>query len=432
MIQNIRLEKKNMVRIDGYFYSFDEETDSVIQKTDDGTLAFAYPLDTPISREVFSLEYDGESFWTLEHSSVTPADGFVIKRWVISNFVMILQQTFSFLTNATDTFESSAFTIEKYEGTLTIGTIGPNGINASPPIEIRLVYDSDIFDLIGPGTRIRVGPNAAGLSETVTVTSTDGGSQNDVVLSATLTNTYELGNKVIFSNNLWFFNEHFLKTLDVGGLYKINYLDGAIKSRTQGGVFIGIEGCAFHEVTNFTGSLASFNNDYLIFIRTNNLLFIDVLDSNLVTNLSSIQNNLSKDTTEVYTIFDLAIEGDTLFRLQNKFNINGTETTSTTFNYQLATFEPFPTAISLTAVPAILPADSGGSTSLITAKVTDQYLLPFGGGTATITMTTTGGGTPSNVSPSGPQSLTATGIRTVTYTTGDIAGLVTISAEVNL
>ncbi len=435
MVLNIRFEKKNMIRLDGYFYSFDEETDSVIQKTDDGTLAFAYPLDTPINREVLSLEHDGESFWTLEHSSGTPADGFLIKRWVISNFVMVLQQTFSFTTNATDTFESSAFTIEKYSSTLTIGTLGAFGINPDTTTELRLNYASDIFALIGPGTRMTVGPStddtALGLSETVTVTTTDSGPK-DVTLSANLANKYDANDPIIFSNNLWFFNEHFLKSLNVGGLYKINNLDGAIKSRTQGGAFIGVDACAFHDVDNFTGALASFNNEYLIFIRTNSLLFIDVNDSNLITSLSAVQNNLSIDTTEVFTIFDLAIEGDTLFRLQNRFNINGTETTSTTFNYQLATFEPFPTAISLTAVPAILPADSGGSTSTVTAKVTDQYLLAFGGGSATLTFSTSGGGTGSGITPNTATSLPSTGIVVGTYTTGDAAGLVTISAEVNL
>ncbi len=436
MVENIRLEKKNMTRIDGYFYSFDEETDSVIQKTDDGTLAFAYPLDTPIGTEIFSLEYDGESFWTLEYRTGTASDGFIIKRWVISNFIMVLQKTFEFQTNATDTFESSAFTLEKYESTLTIGTLGAFGINADTTTELRLNYDTATFALIGPGTRITVGPStddtALGLSETVTVTTTDTG-QKDVTLSANLANKYDANDPVIFTNNLWFFNENYLKTTGVGALYKVNNLDGSIKSRTQGGAFLGVDACAFHKVDNFTGDLASFNNDYLIFIRTNNLLFIDVNDSNLITSLSSIQNNLNALTTTVFDVFDLAIEGDTLFRLQNQFNINGTESSSSTLNYQLATFEPFPTAISLSAVPAILAADNGGSTSTITAKVTDQYLLAFGGNGSTITVSSTGGGGSSGISPATAQSLPADdGTVLFTYTSGNTAGLVTISAEVAL
>ena len=112
MVQNIRLINPNMARDGGYFYSFNEETDVMVQKTDDGTLAFAYPLDTPIPREVTSTIFDGESFWTQENISATAADGFRIRRWVIENFVMVLQQTFTFASDSNDTFESSALTVE--------------------------------------------------------------------------------------------------------------------------------------------------------------------------------------------------------------------------------------------------------------------------------------------------------------------------------
>lgn len=428
MVQNIRLVNPNMTRHDGYFYSFDEETDVMVQKADDGTLAFAYPLDTTISSEITSLEYDGESFWTME--DITPGDadaGFRIRRWVIENFVMVLQQTFTFSTNATDTFESKAFTIERYEGTLTSGAVE----NTSTT---NVSFDTDIFALLTPGTKMFLGPSTktgfVGETESVTVGSTGAG--NSVTFTSPLTNGFLSGDPVVFSKNIWFFNENFLKTTGVGALYKASALDGSVSSRTSGGAFKGINAAAFVEVDSFTGSLAIHNKPFLIFIRTNNLLFIDVNDSNLVTELSAIQNNLSADTTSVFEVFDLGHEGDTIFRLQTSFNINGTESTESTFNYQLATFKPFPTAIALTAVPAILPADSGASTSTITAVVTDQYLLPFGGGTSTIEFTTTGGGAGSSISPTGTISLPANGTVSVTYTTGDTAGLVTIAAEVKI
>lgn len=427
MVQNIRLVNPNMTRHDGYFYSFDEETDVMVQKADDGTLAFAYPLDTTISSEVTSLEFDGESYWTMENISGTPAAGFRIRRWVIENFVMVLQQTFTFSTNATDTFESEAFTIERYEGTLTSGAI-------ENTITTNVSFDSSIFALLTPGTKMFLGPSTksgfTGETESVTVGSTGAG--NSVTFTSPLTNGFLSGDPVVFSKNIWFFNENYLKTTGVGALYKASALDGSISSRTSGGAFKGINAADFVEVDSFTGSLAVHNKPFLIFIRTNNLLFIDVNDSNLVTELSAIQNNLNAATTVVFEVFDLGHEGDTLFRLQTSFNINGTESSESTYNYQLATFKPFPTAIALTAVPAILPADSGASTSTITAVVTDQYLLPFGGGTSTIEFSTTGGGTGSSISPTGTISLPTNGTVSVTYTTGDAAGLVTIAAEVKI
>ena len=427
MVQNIRLINPNMARDGGYFYSFNEETDVMVQKTDDGTLAFAYPLDTPIPREVTSTIFDGESFWTQENISATAADGFRIRRWVIENFVMVLQQTFTFASDSNDTFESSALTVEQYEGTLTSGAVeNTDNTNVS--------FDTTIFDLLTPGTKMFIGPSTksgfTGESESVTVNSTSAG--NKVTFTSTLTNGFSSGDPVTFSKNLWFFSENFLTTLAVGALYKVSALDGSILGRTQGGAFKGISGADFVEVDSFTGSLTIHNKPFLIFIRTNNLLFIDVNDANLITELSSIQNNLSIDSTTAFEVFDIDHEGDTIFRLQKEFNINGSESTESTHNYQLATFKPFPTAIALTAVPAILPADSGASSSLITATVTDQYALPFGGGSSTIQFSTSGGGTGAALSDTGTISLPTTGIVTVTYTTGDASGLVTISAEVRI
>jgi hypothetical protein len=127
------------------------------------------------------------------------------------------------------------------------------------------------------------------------------------------------------------------------------------------------------------------------------------------------------------------LEGDTLFRLQKKFNINGSESTESTYNYQLATFRPFPTAIALTADPTILPADSGVSQSIIVATVTDQYALPYlQSPAATITFQTSGGGTGATLTEFGPTSLDGNGQATTTYITGDEAALVTISAEVTI
>jgi len=152
---------------------------------------------------------------------------------------------------------------------------------------------------------------------------------------------------------------------------------------------------------------------------------------NLTTELSALQNNIKDDSSEIYEIFDLAQEGDTIFRLQEKFTIAGADT-SDAFNYQLATFDPFPTAIALTAVPAILPATAGGATSIITATVTDQYLLPFVTSPAsTLTFAGGSGGTGSGLSPLSGD-LDSNGQRQTTYTSGDTAGLVTISAEVTI
>lgn len=439
MIQNIRLLYGNMTRVNGYFYSFDHTTDTMIKKTDDGTLAFAYPLDTPVPREVIDFTFDGESWWTMEHISGTSSAGFYIKRWIIENFVMVLQQTFSFATDSNDTFDSNAFAVEKYGTEVT-----NHGTVLNDQLALFQLSD-DVFAQLTAGTHIYLGPSThpdnTGEFLRVTVSSTNPFTKV-VTLTSPKTKKFNSTDTAVFSKHIWFFNQNHLQESGVGSLYKVNILDGNILGRTKGGAFKDIGAASFVDLIAanppsgvFTGaSLVQFNKpSYLIFIRTNNLLFIDVLDSQLTTELSAIQNNLSPDTTEVYTIYDLGLEGDTLFRLQKKFNINGTESSESTFNYQLATFRPFPTAIALVADPAILPADSGNSNSLITATVTDQYALPYvQSPAATITFQTSGGGTGSTLTDFGPTALDSNGQATTTYITGNTAGLVTISAEVTI
>ena len=430
MIKNIRFVHPNMTRKAGYFYNFDHSADIMYQKADDGTLAFAYPLDTPISQEVKSLEFDGESYWTLEYIDATAANGFRIRRWVIENFVMVLQQTFTYATNSVDTFESNAMTIERYQG-----TVAANGAENTNLLNVSFSTDhSTVFDLLTPGTTIFLGPSTKsgfeGQSQRVTVNSTT--VPNLVTLTASKTVGFNVGDPVTFSKNIWFFNQHYLKQSGVGGLYKANALDGAILTRTQGGAFKDVNAAGFHNVTSFTGSLATNNGHYLIFLRTSNLLFIDPNDSQLTVLLSAVQNNLNPDNTVVFAAYDLGFEGDTIFRLQLLFNINGSQTTETTYNYQLATFRPFPIAIALTATPAIIVAGAGASTSTILATVTDQYALPYvESPAAQITFATSGGGSGSGISPSTATNLNSAGQATATYTSGATAGLVTITATVS-
>ena len=296
---------------------------------------------------------------------------------------------------------------------------------------------------LGPSTKTSP-TDFTGQSLRVTVSSTVPATKT-VTLSSSKSVGFSAGDKVVFSKNIWVFNQHHLKETDAGSLYKISVQNNNVLSRTRGGAYKDISASTFIDliaagVTDanpsggvFTGSLTQFNKrSYLIFIRTNNLLFIDALDSQLTTELSSIQNNLSPDSNTVYTVFDFGLELDTMFRLQQSFNINGSQTTTSTYNYQLATFKPFPTAIALGASPAILPADQL-STSIITATVTDQYALAYlQSPAATITFQTSGGGAGSGLSDVGAISLDSNGQATVTYTSGADAGLVTISAEVTI
>src|SRR6056297_2128419 len=113
MAENIKFTKKHMTFIVGYFYMFDENTDMLLQKTDDGITAFSYPFDTLREFPMLSLEHDGINFWTMH----TPEDGMLdIQRWRIDNYVCKLQNTLH-LAHPDHHFDSEACTIEHYHCT---------------------------------------------------------------------------------------------------------------------------------------------------------------------------------------------------------------------------------------------------------------------------------------------------------------------------
>lgn len=133
--RNIRLTDPN-VAFDGlYFYTVDNQSDSLIQKTDDGTVAFSYPLNRNVTQAIISLCYEGinnnylngppdyeatgssgatpkyqgdppvqsvalpptgMAFWTLEGDG---SNGIKIRRYLINNFTAKETHTFNIPVN---------------------------------------------------------------------------------------------------------------------------------------------------------------------------------------------------------------------------------------------------------------------------------------------------------------------------------------------
>jgi hypothetical protein len=91
-----------------------------------------------------------------------------------------------------------------------------------------------------------------------------------------------------------------------------------------------------------------------------------------------VMDNVEDDNATVIPIYDVTMYGDNVYRLQLKATYYGTtaEFAGTAYSYQLSTLNPFITSISLSADPAILPADLV-SNSTITAIVKDQFLAPI-------------------------------------------------------
>lgn len=341
--ENIRLKEPNFIVVDGYYYTMDNDTDSLIVKTDDGTQAYSYPLDSTLGgNNVVSLEHDGRNFWSLEASTGT------IKRWYLDNYVCKLRSTYS------TGYDTSAFTVEHYHTTFA----GNEAVGQT----LLSVNDSDGIEA---GDTVYLGPNSSGQSEERTVVSGGGGS---IQVNVGIDYAYSSGDSVSSYHRVWIFDD------TAGGkLHEYDPYSSSTVATTSGGEYSDVKAATFFDM--YDGVYRSTWSEAICYVKTTNLLFKDPLD---LSNFGSLSmDNVEDDQSTVINIYDIAIDGTNIYRLQNKATYYGdTYTWSSQYNYQLSTTTPFITSISLAAEPAILPAN-GVNNSTITAIVKDQFNQPI-------------------------------------------------------
>jgi hypothetical protein len=353
--ENITLRKRNVVMVDGYFYMMDEALDNLIVKTDDGTQAFSYPLDTTISTEVSSLEYDGRNFWTLENLA---GSDIRIRRWYINNYVLKLRDTFNLVETGSNKYESNAFTVEHYH-------IEFDGTEPAGQSILSITDGSKLSS----GMTVTLGPNSSGQVEEATVNSAGA---DFVQINGTTTYAYTSGDPITFYKNIWIFNDYDGLN-STGALYKFSAYTGSLVTKYSGGAYSDIEACTFYDMSDVYGA----GSDAICYVKGTNIIFLNPDDINNSFG-SMVMDNVEDDNATVIPIYDMTIEGDNVYRLQLKATYYGTTYTfaDTNYSYQLSTLNPFITSISLSADPAILPADLVSS-SQITAIVKDQFLNPI-------------------------------------------------------
>ncbi len=365
--ENIRLRKQNFTIVNGYFWTIDEDTDSVIVKTDDGTLAYSYPLDTTIpgSEPVISLEFDGYNLWSLRDTGTNEV---TIQRWHISNYICTLRDTFQFVATGSDKYDASTFTVEHYHTTFSADEgIGQSTLSVTDGSKMESNYT------------IVLGPNGTGQLEEKTVVSAGAGS---VQIDGTTTYEYLDGDPISFYKRIWLFNNYYGTETGEdkpGGLYEIDAYTGSYTAKYPLGAYKDITACSFFNVPKYVfdgGEVTEPKYDCLCYIKGTNILFLnpDDLDTSYA---SMTMDNVQDDQATTIPIYDLAFEGTNVYRLQLKATYYGTTVTFTEgpYNYQLSSLNSFIASISLSAEPAILPAN-GVNTSTITAIVKDQFNLP--------------------------------------------------------
>lgn len=399
--ENVRLRKQNFVVVNGYFWSVDEELDSVVIKTDDGTQAFSYPLDTTITNEILSLEHDGYNLWSLEDSGTNDV---TIRRWRIDNYICKLQDTFSLSETASHKYQSEAFTVEHYHRTFAAPeTAGQTNLSISD--SSNLVF----------GMTIVLGPNGSGQMEEATVISAGTGF---VIVQNPIAYTYQSGNSISFYSNLWLFND-FDGLNSTGALYKLNGYTGSLITKTPGGAYQDIKAATFFDVSAANVSWSS----AICYVKGTNTI---LLNPNDLSNSfgSMIMDNVQDDAATVIDIFDITMYGTNVYRLQLEATYYGnTEPfVGGLYSYQLSTLDQFITSISLSADPAILPAN-GVNVASVTAIVKDQFLEPVSGKLVYFTDDDTVG-----TIIGSPASTDSDGVANVSYKAGTTAREVLITA----
>ena len=355
--ENVRIRKKNIVVVDGYFYFMDEDLDVLITKTDDGTQAYSYPLDTTLSHQVLGLDHDGYNFWSLEQSTSTEV---TIRRWYLDNYVCKLRENFVF--NNTNYpgihFSSNAFSIEHYH----------TSFSSDEAVGQSVLSITDNSNMEADETLV-LGPNSSGQQEEVTIQSVGSG---DVTITTTTDYAYTAGDPITFYKNIWIFNDYYGTTADHGALYKVDAYDNTISGTNEGGAYHGVDAATFFDVSDVFGA----GSEAICYVKGTNMLF---MNPNSVDNSygSMTMDNIEDDLATTINIYDVTIEGSNVYRLQSKATYYGTTYTYSEgpYNYQLSTLNDFITSISLQAEPAILPAN-GTNNSQITAVVKDQFNLP--------------------------------------------------------
>jgi len=363
--ENVRLRKQNFAMVDGYFWMVDEDTDSIVVKTDDGTLAYSYPLDTTISQTVKSLEYDGRNIWTLRS---TGTDQVTIDRWYINNYVCTKRNSFNFVPGPSHKYDVDTFAVEHYH-------IAFSADEAAGQSILSITDGSKILS----GYTIVLGPNILGQIEEKTVSSASSGS---VQINGSTTYEYSSGDPINFYKRLWLFNNYNGIDATTGALYCADAYTGSIITKYAGGAFTDIAACTFFDVPRYAlnravapGTIEPKYNS-LCYIKNTNMIFLNPDDLN--TSYGSMtMDNIESDQATNITVYDLTIEGTNVYRLQRKATYYGATSTfaDNTYNYQLSSLNSFITSISLRADPAILPAN-GVNPSVITAIVKDQFNLP--------------------------------------------------------
>ncbi len=273
---NINFSKSNMAVVNTYFYMFDESADLLIQKVSDGDIVNTYPLMKNINA-VKSVQYDGYNFWTLhDHAS----GGIMIRRWQIKyGSIVEVEDEFSYLDDASNTYDSNAFGIEHY--ITEFDTTASGGSSVSQPAEY---YDTTMVS----GITLFLGPNSGGESEEVTVS---GISFNNVTIIGSLQYTYTAGDQISFYKSLFVFNNYDGVSSSEGTLFRFDAYDGSYMSSSIDVEYKSVTAATFYRLQNVLEDYPDAHT--LMYIKNTNAKLRNMSDLINVIEASSVNDSFT-------------------------------------------------------------------------------------------------------------------------------------------
>jgi len=273
--ENIQFRKPNMAVVGGYFYMMDENWDVLLQKTDDGSTAFSYPLNTTINNTVSDLQYDGANFWTLENVS----NGLYIKRWRIEENLVFLKNSFWYEDDDSYTYDSNAFAVEHYNTQFTCTVMSGSNI-----VCMGEYYDT----VVSGGLILSLGPNNDGDREEVTVSGVIG---SNVILVSGTNYTYTSGDAVNLYKSFFIFNNYDGTDSTNGTLFRFNAYTGDYITSDVRSDYKNVSACTFERLQNVLDNYDDVHT--LIYVKGTNAKLRNMNDLIAVTNASSADDDFN-------------------------------------------------------------------------------------------------------------------------------------------
>ena len=187
-------------------------------------------------------------------------------------------------------------------------------------------------------------------------------SGTNITLTSGTQYSYDVSDEVNFYLYLWVFNSD-----GNGSLCQIDARTGNLLNQYNDSEYDDITACTFVRIDSVFDS----NVDALIYVNSISLNFVNV---GTLSNYGAMDmDNIRINQSTVIPIYDLAVSGNTIYRLQDEATYYGTDNDWGAFyNYQISPVRHFINSITVTAFPLILPANAKNVTQ-VTAAVFDQY-----------------------------------------------------------